>query len=161
MLIIDKAINDELQQAYNQAKTSINIIAYSIARPRKGSSKLFTDTWRALEMAIKRGVKTRVILETWNDLNPQASENNKVKIALEQLGAQVRMSKKGVIMHSKTWIFDDKKLIIGSHNSTEAGLCRTKNLSIVTCLNDHTEAYRAYFNNEWAQLEPIPMGAPK
>lgn len=158
MLIIDKDINHQLKSEFDSAKKSIKIIAYSISRPRKGSAKLFTDTWKALEMAIKRGIKTQIILYQWNDLNPQAAESNKVLIYLRQLGADVRMSKKGVIMHSKTWMFDDCKLIIGSHNSTEAGLTKTKNLSVSTMSKEDTEAYRAYFNNEWALIEPMKIG---
>lgn len=149
MLIIDKDINKELQSQYLGAKTSIEIIAYSITRPRKTSHKLFLETWNALRQAIINGVETRVILENWNESNPQHLENLKVKTALESYGAQVKLAKKGVCMHSKTWLIDNKTLIIGSHNSTEAGLMRTKNLSIMVQQASAIKQYRDYFQSEW------------
>lgn len=158
MLILDQDINHALKGNFDATKTNIKIMAYSITRPRKGSLKIFIDTWKALEMAIKRGVKTQIILETWNDINPQASESNKCRVLLEQLGAEVRMGKKGVCLHSKTWQFDGKYLIVGSHNSTQAGLTQTKNLSVLTESIEDNEAYRAYFNNHWDLLAPLPMG---
>jgi phosphatidylserine/phosphatidylglycerophosphate/cardiolipin synthase-like enzyme len=158
MLIQDKDINAELQRRFDSATRAVDIIAYSITRPRKGSSKLFLDTWKSLEMAIKRGIPVRLILETWNDFNPQASENNKVKIALESLGAQVRMGKKGVCVHAKTWCFDKYALVIGSHNSTEAGLCRTKNLSIALENHIAVEQFNTYFEQEWFALTPLKQG---
>lgn len=152
MLIINEAINQALVSSYQGAKKSIDIIMYSASRPRKGSSKLFVDTWQALQVAISKGVKCRVIMETWNTVNPQNAEQLKVKILLESWGAQVRFAKKGHIMHSKTWLIDGKKLIIGSHNSTEAGLCRTKNLSIMVQDDAICGDYSAYFDSEWQSI---------
>jgi len=154
MLIIDKDINIHLQQNYINAQKSIKIIAYSMTRANPRSHKLFIDTWQTLEKAIKRGIKTQVILEQWNDLNPQASESAQVRKLLESYGAQVRMAKKGTCMHSKTWLFDEKTLIIGSHNSTHAGLTITKNLSITTTKPSIIKDYNDYFNKEWGNLEP-------
>lgn len=152
MLIIDKEINEALKNNYQQAKQSIDIIIFSASRPRKGSSKLFIDTWQALQVAIKRGVKTRVILEQWAGHNPQSIENIRIGQLLKSWGASVKLAKRGVCMHSKTWLFDNKTLIIGSHNSTEAGLCRTKNLSVQVQGHEFCEPYRAYFDNEWQSL---------
>lgn len=152
MLIIDDDINNALQQQYNAARSCIKIIAYSMSSPKKGTSLLFLQTWRALEMAIKRGIDTSIIFEMWHESNPQSAEQLRCAAYLKSLGANVRFAKKGVTMHSKTWFFDNKLLIIGSHNSTEAGLCRTKNLSVTTSSPDDTEAYRAYFMNEWNKL---------
>jgi phosphatidylserine/phosphatidylglycerophosphate/cardiolipin synthase-like enzyme len=153
MLIINEAINSSLKSEYQAAKKSIDIIMYSASRPRKGSSKLFIDTWQSLQVAIKGGINCRVILEQWPAQNPQFMEQLKVKTLLETWGAKVRFAKKGHIMHSKTWLFDRKKLIIGSHNSTEAGLCRTKNLSVVVHEPTICDDYAVYFDNEWQSIE--------
>lgn len=152
MLIINQAINQALVSAYQGAKKSIDIIMYSASRPRKGSSKLFSDTWNSLQVAIASGVKCRIILEQWHAQNPQNFEQIKVKQLLETWGAEVRFAKKGSIMHSKTWLIDDKKLIIGSHNSTEAGLCRTKNLSVMVQEPSVCSDYAVYFNSEWDSI---------
>lgn len=159
MLIINEEINQALVSAYQGAKNSIDIIMYSASRPRKGSSKLFMNTWQALQVAIASGIKCRVILEAWHAQNPQSQEQLKIKTLLETWGAKVRFAKKGQIMHSKTWLFDNKKLIIGSHNSTEAGLCRTKNLSVMVQESDTVKAYAKYFDDEWSSLDKLEIKA--
>lgn len=159
MLIINEAINQALVTSYQGAKSSIDIIMYSASRPRKSSSKLFINTWQALQVAIANGTKCRVILEAWPSVNPQNQEQVKVKTLLESWGAAVRFAKKGHIMHSKTWLFDRKKLIIGSHNSTEAGLCKTKNLSVMVLEQDTVKAYTDYFDSEWVSLGKLEIGA--
>lgn len=152
MLIINEAINKVLTSSYQGAKKSIDIIMYSASRPRKGSSKLFIDTWQALQVAVAGGIKCRVIMEQWPEINPQNAEQLKVKALVESWGAKVRLAKKGHIMHSKTWLIDSNVLIIGSHNSTEAGLCRTKNLSVMVRNSEICAEYQAYFNSEWESL---------
>jgi len=159
MLIINEEINQALISGYQGAKSSVDIIVYSASRPRKGSSKLFINTWEALQVAIANGTKCRVIMESWPSVNPQSQEQMKVKTLLENWGAAVRFAKKGHIMHSKTWLFDRKKLIIGSHNSTEAGLCKTKNLSVMVLEPDTVKAYADYFDNEWVNLGKLEIGA--
>lgn len=152
MLIINESINKALTSSYQSAKKSIDLIIYSASRPRKGSSKLFIDTWQALQVAIASGVKCRVIMEQWPTVNPQNAEQMKVKTLLESWGAQVRLAKKGQIMHSKTWLIDGNCLIIGSHNSTEAGFCRTKNLSVMVRNSEICAEYQAYFDSEWLSI---------
>jgi phosphatidylserine/phosphatidylglycerophosphate/cardiolipin synthase-like enzyme len=96
-LIIDKEINNVLQGLFLGAEKSLDIIAYSATRPRKTSHKMFSDTWSALRQACLNGVKVRVILECWNESNPQSLENQKVKTALEGYGAEVRIAKKAYV----------------------------------------------------------------
>lgn len=155
MLIINSDINRALESAFLAAKSSINIIIYSASLPKKGAHAMYLNTWRSLEMAIKRGIKTRVIFEQWPAQNPQAIAQKLAYDHLVALGAKCRFAQKGVLMHPKSWQIDEKILIIGSHNSTQAGFTTTKNLSLMSQEILANEQYLAYFNHEFSQVNIV------
>lgn len=157
MLIIDSEINQALQAAYAGARKQIYIITYTIAMPKRGCSVLYRDTFRQLEMAILRGVNVCIILERWDPPNPQSVSQMAAYDYLTKIGAFVCYAKKSAIMHAKTWQFDDNLLIIGSHNSTEAGFTKTKNLSVLVEDQLINNQYRQYFLDQWRQIHALKL----
>lgn len=155
MLIIDHEINKVLEGLYHEAKHSIDIIIYSISLPKRGSSMVYIMCFRALEMAIKRGIKTRIILEKWKEENPQHDSQQKAHDHFSLLGAEVTYASKGVLFHAKTWQFDNVKLLIGSHNSTEAGFTKSKNISILVNETAANARFKAYFNAEFTKFKAL------
>lgn len=157
MLIIDSEINQALQAAYAGARQQINIITYTISLPKRGCSIEYRDTFRQLEMAILRGIKVQIILERWDLPNPQAISQNAAFEYLSKMGAQICYAKKSAIMHAKTWQFDKNILIIGSHNSTEAGFTKTKNLSVLVEDQLANQQYTQYFMDQWREINALKL----
>jgi phosphatidylserine/phosphatidylglycerophosphate/cardiolipin synthase-like enzyme len=141
------------------AQYDLKVIMYSAGIPSGRTHAMYSTTWRELKAAVLRIKSTRIILSAWPDSNPQSQVTSQVKTLLESLGAKVAIARKGEIMHPKSWLFDNQKLIIGSHNFTEAGFIRARNISYIG--QDEAEAtqFNDYFNREWSRLTQLKIGA--
>lgn len=153
MLIKDKAINQALSIALDQTKHSLKISMYSISANSKRSCLEFNQFWKSLENAIKRLPSTQIILCGWPESNPQHHATLKAAMLLRLWGADVKIANEAIILHAKAWIFDGQRLLIGSHNATEAGFTRTKNVSILTFDELACQEFTEYFNYWWTAID--------
>jgi phosphatidylserine/phosphatidylglycerophosphate/cardiolipin synthase-like enzyme len=155
MLIIDEAIIKVLTAQLDAVRFDLKIIMYSISPASKSSHKAVKLYWQELQAAIARCKNAQIILSAWPEENPQASATKNATIQLTAAGASVKLGKIGTITHPKSWLFDDKNLLIGSHNATAAGLLTTKNLSIITSEQQPITDYKAYFDSLWQNLQTL------
>lgn len=153
MLVKDKEINRAITLALEGTVNSLKIIMYSISANSKRSCIEFNQFWSALESAIKRIPNTQIILCGWPESNPQHQATTKAAMLLRLWGADVKIAHQAIIMHPKAWIFDDKRLLIGSHNATEAGYTRTKNISIFTFDPLACREFDDYFAHWWQTVD--------
>jgi PLD-like domain len=147
MLIIDSDIIRVLTAQLAAVQFNLKIIMYSISPATKTSHKAIKLYWQELLSAIKRCKNCEIILSSWPKENPQASATKSAARQLSSAGATVKMGKMGTITHPKSWQFDNKNLLIGSHNATSAGLLSTKNLSILTQDSSAINDYNDYFDS--------------
>lgn len=152
MLVKDNQILPVLSAHLAAVERELNVLMYSISPASNTSHKAVKLYWQELLSAIIRTKNAKVILSQWHASNPQAQATSQASRALSEAGAVVKMAKLGTIMHGKTWLFDSKILLIGSHNATSAGLTTTKNLSILNNCPIVIADYKAYFDKIWQAL---------
>jgi phosphatidylserine/phosphatidylglycerophosphate/cardiolipin synthase-like enzyme len=133
----------------NSSEKSLKFIFYSISPLLPTAPLEYKLWWHSLLSAAKNGIDCKIILSSWPENNPQNAATMRAKLMLESAGWQVKLTKLGIIMHPKAMLFDDKKLIIGSHNATEAGFSRTKNISIVATSDAAIGQFNDYFDVWW------------
>ena len=89
-------------------------------RPRAVASELIA--------AQRRGVEVTVVLEGGR---PVALENRATARILSRGGVRVLFPAGGATTHAKAVAFDDRYLLIGSHNLTQSALAHNNELSVV------------------------------
>lgn len=147
--IIGKEIMPELQRLAEAARQSISIFFYSATLPNARAPLAMTRAHAAMKQAPGRGISCRAILATWPETSPQAAESRRFASDLTYSGWACRWAPQAPIMHPKTWIFDETAVIVGSHNSTVAGLSMNRNISIMTTSPNAIMQIAEYFTQEW------------
>lgn len=132
-----------------QAEKKLKFIFYSISPLEKSAPLPYKLWYQSLLAAAQRLPEVKIILSGWPPENPQAVATERAKHTLEAAGAQVKITKVGLIMHPKVMAIDDKILVIGSHNATQAGFCRTKNLSFMVKDDAAAGQFNDYFDFWW------------
>lgn len=98
-----------------------------------------------LAKAVKRGVKVFVILETTSDrsdeLNVQNRQTGKI---LEENGVKVYFDSPRTTTHTKLIVIDERVVILGSHNLTQAALKYNNEISILLENPDLAKRARNY-----------------
>lgn len=109
------------------------------------------DINRELCQQAKRGVKVRVLLH--NEAMGRALHkiNRKTAQHLRQAGAEVKFGNTGIPLHAKVWLFDDKAVVVGSHNLSIRAVRTNEECSIL--LQDETECdrVRQWFEGLWSR----------
>jgi phosphatidylserine/phosphatidylglycerophosphate/cardiolipin synthase-like enzyme len=119
---------DHIVKVINSSKENIYVQAYSF------TSKPIID---ALINAKNRGIKVEIILDKSNFNNKQIEDLLKNNVI-------VYIDDKHAIAHNKIILIDNKKILTGSFNFSEAA--EKSNAENLLSLND-SELYRLYYNN--------------
>lgn len=127
-----------LRAAIDGAKKSIKIAMFSWTRQ---------DLAEAVIAAHQRGVAVEVILD--HD-NAQLGHNHKIRRLLQEKGIPVYLYKKQHLMHHKMVWIDEKTLITGSANWTQAAW--GKNYEIVLTLPKISFYQNKLLQNMWGML---------
>lgn len=147
--IIGKEIVQEVHQAVNLAGASIDIMFYSASTPSARTPLALARLHQAYTAAPARGISCRALFAAWKTGTPQDIESRRFADTLHATGWHVRFATVQPILHPKTWIFDRASLIIGSHNSTTAGMTMNKNISIFTTEPEAARRVLEFFDMEW------------
>ena len=98
-----------------------------------------------LAKAVKRGVNVKVILETTgrpdDELNAQNRQTGKL---LEEKGVKVYFDSPRTTTHTKLIVIDERVVILGSHNLTQAALKYNNEISIMLSRPDLAKRARDY-----------------
>lgn len=84
--------------------------------------------------AAKRGVIVRVV-----------SQQRDLVIHLNSHGIYARRPFSGSLLHTKLIIIDDRFVVVGSHNFTNAAFSKNHELSVLLDLPEKIAEYKAYF----------------
>ncbi|MBU4483833.1 hypothetical protein KKA47_00250 [bacterium] len=103
----------------------VNFLAQILEKSKKGDR--IEKIVRALIAAIKRGVSLEVVLE-----GSKFDFNYNFYRRLKDAGANCWMDTSKTFIHTKAVLFDDKYLISGSHNLTDASMWGSEEFSILT-----------------------------
>jgi phosphatidylserine/phosphatidylglycerophosphate/cardiolipin synthase-like enzyme len=98
-----------------------------------------------LARAVKKGIKVIVILENTggNDYKLDA-ENQQTKQLLEEKGVKVYFDSPRQTTHTKLIVIDERMILLGSHNLTQAALKYNNEISILLDRPDLAKRARNY-----------------
>jgi len=129
-LVSNGAINLVLLSAIEACKSNIRTWIYSASLPNARTPLIMARMSHAIRSAPERGIVCQAIIANWPSGNPQQASNIKYGNYLASKGWKICYAPAQPIMHVKGWVFDQAFAVIGSHNSTVAGLTQSRNLSI-------------------------------
>jgi phosphatidylserine/phosphatidylglycerophosphate/cardiolipin synthase-like enzyme len=98
-----------------------------------------------LAKAVKRGVNVKVILETTGRGDDELSaQNRQTGKLLEEKGVKVYFDSPRTTTHTKLIVIDERVVILGSHNLTQAALKYNNEISIMLARPDLAKCARNY-----------------
>lgn len=131
IILWDEKFRAAVLREINQASKKI-LIASFVCDYRKTKKVRHIDAIiEALVRAQKRGVKIRIILNRGERDGNLHNTNLTAMRAMEHREIYAGWSKKGRRWHGKIIIIDGRLSIIGSHNLSEASLCRNGEISVL------------------------------
>ena len=102
---------------------------------------------RALEEAVERGVKVRVITD-----DDKAHDRGSDAIRLARSGIDVRMDRTDAHMHHKFALFDNRYLLTGSYNWTRSAARENEENFIVTDDARLVDSFTSQFEKLWEKF---------
>ena len=121
----------------DEAETSLDVAAYIL------TDRPVID---ALILAKERGVTLRILLDP-------SQKSDFARLA--PLEEEIRLKKKGPIMHLKAYVVDGERLRTGSANLTASGLKQQDNDRLVISVPSVVAAFRGDFERMWTKAVPI------
>ena len=122
------------QKAISKAKKSILVVMYLISFNKNDKSSKVSQLLNALIQAKHRGVDVKVILDYQSSSSPDSPGTQSNHAAYQFLKAHnIPVSFDGAVIytHTKSLIIDQRIIISGSHNWTEAALTRNNETSFL------------------------------
>lgn len=129
-LIRDNQISGALAALIHSARTSVLIVQYHF-RPRKSPRTEMLDVLTALIDAADRNLAIRVLLNHQIAPRRWTPRHGTLYDRLKHPNIKIRHHDTAEILHSKLVVFDDRAVILGSHNYSEASFRTTKNVSVL------------------------------
>lgn len=136
MIIKNNYLEKTIEQI-NLESEKIDILMYLIRPSYKVSSEGIVYLYEALQNAVNRGVKIRIITD-FRDTIEQ----------LNLIGAEVKLSRSSRRMHAKAVIFSDSA-IVGSHNWSKMGLQHNDEISVLTKDYEEIQELNKIFEEIW------------
>ncbi len=131
--------SDLILSEINNAQTSIDVEMYLITSQEMVS---------ALKMAHDRGVEVRVILEK----RVMANDNTDIFNDLLVYGIPIKWASKDFqLTHSKFIIVDGKKVIVGSHNWSNAAMNKNREASVIVQDSATVNEFQRIFEGDWGR----------
>ena len=121
----------------DEAETSLDVAAYTL------TDRPVID---ALILAKERGVTLRILLDP-------SQKSDFARLALPE--EEIRLKKKGLIMHLEAYVVDSERLRTGSANLTASGLQQQDNDRLVISVPSVVGAFRDDFERMWTKAVPI------
>jgi phosphatidylserine/phosphatidylglycerophosphate/cardiolipin synthase-like enzyme len=101
-----------------------------------------------LAMAVKRGVKVFVVLETTGDKSDELNiQNRKTGKFLEEKGIKIFFDSPRKTTHTKLSVIDQRLIFLGSHNFTQSALKYNNEISVLLDRPDKAQNVRNYILN--------------
>lgn len=139
------AIVSTIAQLAREARESISATCYINTLTLRTQHPLLREMYRAILDAPSRGALCMAIMPDMLRHTPTPYLNARSIAEMREAGWTVRHPRDGNLLHAKTWLFDHRHSIIGSHNLTEQALLRNHDLSIlIDCPRFAERLYRVH-----------------
>lgn len=149
--IIGTTYADVVVPLINQATQTLEIMMYEwkwYTHEAAGGVEKFN---LAIQNAARRGVKTRVLLNIESMGHAITKINSRTEQFLRLAGIEVKFGQIGVATHAKLLIFDQRFMVLGSHNISKGSFSRNQEASIVVEGGEAIRQYIDYFALLWQQ----------
>lgn len=137
-IIINDDYSEKLVAYIDSANFTIDILMYDWRWYKSDFSCDVSLVNSSLVRAVRRGVKVRAIVNM-----PAVVEQ------LNSLGILAKAWKKTKAMHAKTFVIDNKFIVIGSHNLTQNAMGYNVEISTIFSDADICAKLTNYFNSLW------------
>ena len=109
------------------------------------------DINRELCIRARNGTDVRVLLHN-ESIGRALHRINRVTAGhLKQNGAKVKWGNTGVPLHAKVWIFDQARVVLGSHNISVRATRTNQEVSVVIDVRDEVSRVVDWFEGLWAK----------
>lgn len=144
-----------LAHEVRSAERSIIASAYIIRAAHHHDTTPFRDLWTALAEAPQRLNECRIAINQKFPGPERQRYNTAAAAILAAAGWQVRLAPPPLIAHTKLWIFDHSRVLLGSSNVADDQRHPTANLNLL--IDAHALALRVLsaFNPQWSELSPF------
>ena len=153
-LMINDALRPLLIKLTIEAATAIDVAQFCLAPLCTTTPASYREFFEAMQSAARRRVACRIILAAPVARNPQAGNSIMAAPQLAAHGWQIRWAPGSRLHHAKTWRFDDRIAVIGSHNLTEAALARNRETSVIINSRRLCAEMLAEFERLWQTSTP-------
>lgn len=123
-----KTIRAEIDSARFFLRTCIFVATL----PSASSHRAYRELWQAITGAPRHCQECQIIIAGGTPNSTQDITNRRVVTHLMGNGWKVWTKKGTKIAHAKVWVFDDERVIVGSHNLTSAAMLGNIEASIIT-----------------------------
>lgn len=137
-LIVNGRYREQVVRLINGAKSSIDILMFEWKWYKKDVCCDATLINQAILRAKKRGVRIRGIVNHAKQMQE-----------LLEVGLTVRTNEAGTVLHSKCLIFDDKIVVMGSHNLTQNAMRSNIETSVIIHSENFAKEFGKYFESLW------------
>jgi len=120
-----------LQDAILSSRSSIQILLYQFNRYVGNSTSKVNLITHALLKAHQKGVSIQIILNASFHSKQAAQVNHSTVEFFRHQGISARLGPVNLRIHSKLFIFDASRVILGSHNLSERALSKNIELSLL------------------------------
>lgn len=138
MLLINREYAKKFKELTKSAKSDIRGFIFHDSFHSKANGSIIDDLICELRLAKSRGVNVEIYCHTQKQIERFRKLNFKVKLSF---GYRT--------MHSKAFCFDNKFLLVGSHNFTENAQTVNLEMSILTTDNDDILKFNKFYNSLW------------
>ena len=128
----------EIIRLFRTARARVDVCVFTLTDDRIA---------RALEEAVERGVKVRVITD-----DDKAHDRGSDAIRLARSGIDVRMDRTDAHMHHKFALFDNRYLLTGSYNWTRSAARENEENFIVTDDARLVDSFTSQFEKLWEKF---------
>jgi len=144
LILTNEEYSPALLKCIDEAQNEILISMFSFKTGEHKSS--YPDRILShLAMAVKRGVKIIVILETTdNKLDELDIQNRRTGKLLEEKGVSVFFDSPHKTTHTKLVVIDQRLIFLGSHNFTQSALKYNNEISVLLDSPDMAKNARDY-----------------
>lgn len=144
--IIGSEIFEALKEELGRTIMSVDTIQYEWNfYPFRPNSKMQTLNNLILGQ-IRKGIKYRIMLNQRSSGNSLPKINGNAAAILEQVGALIYRIPINQFCHAKLWIFDNQRVVLGSHNLSESSINSNIETSIIINNTKIALEYKQYFD---------------
>lgn len=154
LAIPDSTMAYHIDAQCNHATESISATIAAAQPIHAMEEPRYANFWSHILNAPRRGLECCAVLCLWSSLTPAARQNIATAEMMISAGWKIKWARESMPIHATTWLFDQERAIIGSHNLTPQSLHQSAEFSILTAEPAFIAAISQWQAQVWAKATP-------